>query len=188
MRNAIVLHGFPSREEYYDADHPSASNSHWLPWLQNQLLVHNVRTHTPEVFRAFELDWDSWVLEVEQYPITSETTLVGHSTGAGFWVRYLSEHPALRVDKLVLVAPWLNVDREADTAFFDFDVDNTLIDRTSEMVIFASDDDGEEIQSSVAFLREAFPQASFVPFHGRGHFIQSSMPSNQFPELLAALL
>ena len=37
-RNAVILHGQPSREEYYDPNAPSMSNAHWLPWLQAQLL------------------------------------------------------------------------------------------------------------------------------------------------------
>lgn len=38
MRNAILLHGLPSKEEYYNPDRPSSSNSHWFPWLQNYLV------------------------------------------------------------------------------------------------------------------------------------------------------
>jgi hypothetical protein len=34
--NAIIVHGCPDREEYYDPAAPSASNHHWLPWLANQ--------------------------------------------------------------------------------------------------------------------------------------------------------
>jgi predicted alpha/beta hydrolase family esterase len=188
MRNAILLHGLPSEEEYYDSKHPSASNSHWFPWLQKQLLMNNVKTDTPEVFRAFEMDWKSWVHEVEQFEITNTTTLVGHSMGGGFWVRYLTEHPEIFVDKLVLVAPWVNVNHEYDTTFFDFEVDSTIAERTKEMVIFASDDDAADVQTSVNYLRDKFPNATFRLFHEYGHFTQRSLPTNTFPELLEAIL
>jgi uncharacterized protein len=42
MKNAIILHGNPSKEEYYDPKMPSMSNAHWIPWLQAQLLTHEI--------------------------------------------------------------------------------------------------------------------------------------------------
>lgn len=32
---AIILHGMPDKEEYYDPANPSQSNRHRIPWLQN---------------------------------------------------------------------------------------------------------------------------------------------------------
>jgi len=147
-----------------------------------------IKTNTPEVFRAFEMNWDSWVKEIEQFEITESTTLVGHSMGGGFWVRYLTEHPELFVDRLILVAPWVNINHEEDTSFFDFKVDVSLIERTKEMIIFASDNDGDEVQASVRFLHDKFPNVSFRLFHGYGHFTQRSLPTNTFPELLEVIL
>ena len=84
MKNAILLHGLPSEKEYYNPDRPSSSSSHWFPWLQKQLLMKEIKADTPEVFRAFEMNWELWVKEVEQFEITENTTLVGHSMGGGF--------------------------------------------------------------------------------------------------------
>ena len=33
MKNAIILHGGPSKTEYYDPEAPSMSNINWTPWL-----------------------------------------------------------------------------------------------------------------------------------------------------------
>lgn len=90
MKNAILLHGMPDEKEYYDTTRPSASNAHWFPWLQNQLLVHDIKADTPEIPRPFDMDWNVWLKEVERFDITPNTILVGHSMGAGFWVRYLN--------------------------------------------------------------------------------------------------
>lgn len=188
MKNAILLHGLPSEEEYYNPDYPSASNSHWFPWLQKQLLISEIKTDTPEVFRAFDMNWESWVKEVEKFEITKRTTLVGHSMGGGFWVRYLSEHPEVFVDKLILVAPWVNINHEENTDFFDFEIDPSLIEHTKEMIIFASDNDGDEVQASVRFLHDKFPNVIFKLFHEYGHFTQSSLHTNKFPELLESIL
>lgn len=184
MKNAILLHGLPSKREYYDGSYPSASNSHWFPWLQKQLLINEIKADTPEVPHAFKMDWDSWVKEVERFEITPDTTLVGHSMGGGFWVRYLSEHPELFVNKLVLVAPWLNLSHEYDSTFFDFEVDPGLIEHAKEMIIVASDDDQAPVQETVKFLREKFPTVTYREFHEYGHFTMKSMGTDAFPELL----
>ena len=98
----------PLRLEYYSQDYPSLSNCHWYPWLQKQLLVHRWQPKPPEIPRVFELDYAAWVREFERYDITPQTQLVGHSCGAGFLVRWLSEHKAVKVGRVVLrVAPWL---------------------------------------------------------------------------------
>ena len=122
MKNAILLHGKPGKEEYYDSRLPSPSNYHWFPWLQKQLIVHDIKTDTPEVPMAYDPQWELWVKEVERFDIGPESLLVGHSCGSGFWVRYLSEHKDLKVDKVVLVAPSLGLGWDNRT-FFDFAID-----------------------------------------------------------------
>jgi hypothetical protein len=84
MKNAIILHGGPDKDEYYRANEPSESNKHWIPWLQAQLLKKEIAAATPEIPRSYDRNWLTWHKEVERFDITPETILVGHSTGAGF--------------------------------------------------------------------------------------------------------
>ena len=188
MKNAILLHGLADKKEYYNSNHPSASNSHWLPWLQKELLVNEIKADTPEVFREYELRYDSWLEEVERFPIGIDTILVGHSAGGGFWVRYLSEHPAIFVSKVILVAPWLNLDHEEDSAFYEFEINPTITEHTNEFIIFASDNDSEEIKDSIEYLIEKLPSIKVETFHNYGHFTQRTLKDNKFPELLRAIL
>ena len=188
MRNAILLHGLPSKEEYYNPNRPSASNSHWFPWLQKELLMKEIKADTPEVFRPYEMIYEPWVKEVERFAINKESTLVGHSMGGGFWVRYLSEHPEISVDRVILVAPWINLNHEENTRFFEFKLDPTITGRANEFIIFESDDDGEEVQNSVGYLIKKLPHATVRTFHQYGHFTQRTLKDNQFPELLKACL
>jgi predicted alpha/beta hydrolase family esterase len=188
MRNAIILHGLPSKEEYYNEARPSASNSHWLPWLQHHLMMHGIKADTPEIPTVYEPDYDVCVKEVERFDITPETTLVGHSMGAGFWVRYLTEHPEIVVDKVVLVAPWLNLDHEYDIDFFDFTLDPAISARAAEFIIFSSDNDGQPVKDTVKFLHETLPNVIIREFHEYGHFTMRSMKTDAFPELLEILL
>ena len=175
-------------EEYYNPKDPSASNSHWLPWLQKQLMVNDIKADTPEAPYSFRPEWDLWVKEAERFEITPETSLIGHSCGGGFWIRYLSEHPEIFVDKVVLVAPWINVNHEFDLTFFDFEIDPGIVSRANKFVIFVSDNDDIEVTNSINFLKEKIPEAGFVEFHNYGHFCYEDMKTNEFPELLKELV
>jgi uncharacterized protein len=189
MRNAIILHGGPSKEEYYDPKAPSMSNAHWLPWLQAQLLKKEVNTATPEVPHSFDRDWSVWNHEVERFDIGPETILVGHSTGSGFWVKYLSIHPELNVDKVILVAPWLDPYKENTKNFFDdFEIDSNMVNRTKGITIINSDNDKPGVQKTVHILREKIPNIMYKEFHNYGHFCFEDMRTVEFPELLTEIL
>jgi len=187
MRNALILHGMPSREEYFDPEAPSPSHRHWLPWLQRQLLLAGVLTQTPELPKPYEPVYEAWRDVVERFEITEETMLVGHSCGAGFLVRWLSES-SRRAGRVALVAPWLDPLHELETGFFDYSIDARLVERTDVVVVLVSRDDNDEILASVATLRDSLPGIELIELDGFGHFTDSNMTTNALPELLAALL
>lgn len=185
MKNAIILHGGPSKEEYYDPEAPSMSNAHWIPWLQGQLLKQDIPTSTPEVPRSFDRNWKTWLNEVERFDIGPETILIGHSTGAGFWVKYLSVNKDLRVDKVILVAPWLDPDHEHTKNFFDdFEIDPNFPKRTAGVTILNSDNDQESVLKTVLIMREKVKDIDYREFHNYGHFCFEDLKTNKFPELL----
>ncbi|MBI3342466.1 alpha/beta hydrolase [Candidatus Curtissbacteria bacterium] len=189
MKNAIILHGGPSKEEYYDPEVLSMSNLHWIPWLQGQLLKHDIPTATPEVPWSFDRNWKVWLKEVERYDIGPETILIGHSTGAGFWIKYLSINKNLKVDKVILVAPWLDPDKEHTKNFFDdFEIDLDFPSRTKGVTIFNSDNDQESVLKTVRILREKVKDLKYKEFHNYGHFCYSDLKTDRFPELLEEVL
>lgn len=190
MKNAIILHGKPDKAEYYDPQSRSASNAHWLPWIQSQLLKHDIAAATPEVPLAFDPQWELWCKEVERFDITPETLIVGHSCGAGFWVRWLSEHKDVKVGKVILVAPSLGIrwGDGGENFFNDFTIDPYLALRTRGFYIFNSDDDHESIHEAVAIIREKVPSTDYREFTKYGHFTEQSMGTDEFPELLEELL
>jgi len=49
MKTAIILHGMPSKKEYYNPKSSAQSNKHWLPWIQRQLILNDVLAQTPEL-------------------------------------------------------------------------------------------------------------------------------------------
>ena len=186
MKNAIILHGQPSEAEYYNLAMPSMSNAHWIPWLQGQLLKKDIPSATPEVPFAYKPDYELWKKEVERFDITPETLLVGHSRGGDFWLKWLSEHKEITVGRVVLVAPALGYLTNDDNYFGHFDIDSNVAARTDGMTVFGSDNDQEDIQSSIAEIRSKVHNVKYTEFH-LGHFTSGSMGTNEFPELLAEL-
>lgn len=188
MKNAIILHGAPEKEHYYDPKKPSESNAHWLPWLQKELLIRDIAAVTPEIPLAFEPKWNLWCREVERFDITPDTMLVGHSASGGFWLKYLSMHKELRVGKVVLVGPWLDPDKTLEEAFFAGEIDPMLVQRTDGMVVFESDDDSDSVKQSIARIKDDIEGITYRGFHGYGHFTYENLQGIAFPELRDALL
>jgi len=188
MKNAIILHGACDKEEYYSPEYPSASNFHWLPWLQKHLLINEIATTTPEISHSFEPDYSVWKREFERHDITPETILVGHSYGAGFILRWLSENSKTKIGKAVLVAPSLDPEERRSNDFFDFEMDSNLASRTKGVTIFSSTDDEESIQQSVKKILAKVENIKHVEFRDKGHFVVSSMGTDAFPELLEEVL
>ena len=182
---ALIIHGKQSVDNYFNPEIPSPSNEHWLPWLQKQLNMLGWWAQTPEMFAAHAPEYEMWCRSFDCYKLSPEITLVGHSCGAGFLVRWLSEHPDVRVGKVVLVAPSTG---PMENGFYDFAIDHGLVARTASLTIFASDNDYEAVQASVIRLRRDLPGVIYREFHNYGHFRLTEMGTRGFPELLAELV
>lgn len=152
-------------------------------------MKHEIAAATPEVPHSFDRHWPTWSKEVERFDIGPETILIGHSTGAGFFVKYLSIHKDLRVDKVILVAPWFDPDREHTKNFFDdFEIDQDLVQRTAGVTIFSSDNDQKSVLKTVQILRDKVKNIQYREFPGYGHFCIGDMKTTKFPELLDVIL
>lgn len=187
MKTAVIVHGKPNREEYFEQQSPSPSNHHWIPWLQKQLLIRDYIAQTPEMPKPWAPHYPAWKKEFERFEISEKTILVGHSCGAGFLVRWLSEHNKVRVGRVILVAPWLDPNRNQTKGFFDFTVDPQMAARTDGLAIFNSDNDGDEVQESAMLLHNTIENHYYKEFHNYGHFCMEDMGTDQFPELLELL-
>ncbi len=187
MKNAIIIHGMPSKEEYLNPKNLSASHNHWFPWIQRQLILNGILAQTPEMSTPYDAKYTEWVSVFNQYTFDENTILVGHSLGAGFLVRFLSENN-VAVGRVVLVAPWLDPDKQLDSDFFDFTIDSNLASKTKDLTVFISDDDEQEELTSVEMLKNTVLELRIKEFTGKGHFILQHMGTNEFPELFDYLL
>lgn len=187
MENSIIIHGTCGKEEYFSDKFPSLSNSHWFPWLQKQLLINNIFTQTPEMPEAYNPDYKKWKKEFERFDINEETTLIGHSCGGGFLIRWLSENK-IKVKKLILVAPWIDPERKRTIDFFDFKIDKEISNRVNEFHLFISSDDNKEILKSFEIINNNISDIKIHKFSNLRHFTFEDMNTNEFPELLNVVI
>ncbi|MEX2411172.1 MAG: alpha/beta hydrolase [Candidatus Paceibacterota bacterium] len=183
MKKAFILHGMPSKKEYYNPEVESPSNSHWIPWLQHQLNIKDVLTQAIELPHPYNPNYERWKEIFDQFDIDKESILIGHSCGAGFLVRWLSENKK-EIKKLILVAPWLDPQGELNSNFFDFEIDKELGSWVGGIHIFISEDDYDFIMESSDIITNRISEAKVKKFTNKGHFTLDDMNTRKFPELL----
>jgi predicted alpha/beta hydrolase family esterase len=187
MKKAIIIHGWPDKDEFFDPAVPSPSNNQWLPWLQKQLGMKGWDAQTPEMPDAYEPNYEKWKSVFGQFDLDEETTLVGHSCSGGFLARFLSEND-VKVGNVFLIAPWIDPTKELGEGndFFKFTLDENLAAKTASLTIFYSTDDDDVIVESVNRLK-TIEGIKIREFSDKGHFCISDGVS-EFPELLIAII
>jgi predicted alpha/beta hydrolase family esterase len=100
----------------------------------------------------------------------------------------LSINKNLKVGQVILVAPWLDPDKEHTKNFFDdFEIDPDLASRTNGLTIFNSDNDQESVQKTTKIVRNKIKDINYKEFHNYGHFCYKDLGTDEFPELLEAI-
>jgi predicted alpha/beta hydrolase family esterase len=189
MKQVILIHGQPEKEDVFGDVWPSESNSHWLPWIQKQLSRKDILCQALEMPHPYNPMYQDHCSVLDQMNISHETILVGHSLGGGFLLRYFSEYPEKIPAKIILVAPWVDTDnylKDQGNKFFDFTIDQELVKRTHIDCIYSTDD--EETLDSVYKIREALPNITCYEFTNKGHFTEPDLGTKEFPELLEIIL
>ncbi len=90
MKTALILHGMPSKEEYFDPNSSSPSNSHWLPWVQHQLLLNNILAQTPELPHPYQPVYEKWCEVFERFQIDEQDQVIGQMKRSEVYVQHLS--------------------------------------------------------------------------------------------------
>ncbi len=181
MKTAVLLHGTCDKEEYFDMDFPSPSNAHWLPWLQQRFLRSNMLCQTPEMPCPYAPIYEEWKQIFEGFNLSSLSVVVGHSAGCGFILKWLHENPQAKLDKLVLVAPWLDPFRE-EGDFLKFDMKPDALTQIDKIHLLVSVDDMESVKVSVEKIISMHPKIILHTYEGKGHFCFGNI-GNTFEEL-----
>lgn len=183
MPDVLLLHGKPSRERYEDPEVPMPHEANWFPWMAAELGRRGITAAIPVLPKPFHPEFEAWRQEVERFSVGRETSVVGHSAGAEFALRWLSEEQDVRLAKLVLVAPWADVHGKYG-GFSDYELDPGIPERVDEVVIFNSVDDSAEVNFRAHYLHDHLVPSRYVEFDNYGHFmLGNNMESVEFPEL-----
>jgi len=175
MKQTILIHGSPEPDEIVTQD---SINPDWFRWLQEKL----PNVVIPPMPLEIEVVYENWVRVFEEVSLEDQFVLIGHSCGGGFLLRYLSEHPEIKPNQVILVAPWLDAHNELDTDFMKFDIDSSIPSRM-QLDVFTSSDDYESLVDSFKILKDKIPNATYHEFSDREHFCGKK----EFPELLELL-
>jgi serine hydrolase len=186
-RQVVVIHGGDSFRTYrayraflkkFRLDFPRyrAPQSGWKKTLDATLgrKFEVIQPDMPNKLNAKYAEWKIWFEKFIPY-LNKEVILVGHSLGALFLVKYLSENRFLKkIRATFLVAPpWSEGDFYLSGNFGRF------TRRGGEVFIYQSEDDRVVRFVDFKKYRAWLPGATTRIFRRRGHFNQS-----KFPELV----
>lgn len=104
-------------------------------------------------------------------------------------MRWLSENK-VEVDKVILVAPWLDPleKKVLDNGMFDFEIDPSIVERVGDFAMFYDKSDDDYIIESVKKIEKGIKGINLVKLQNMGHFTFSDMKTNEFPELVDYLI
>jgi predicted alpha/beta hydrolase family esterase len=183
MKNAIIIHGCSSTP----AESMEFDTKHWMPWLQKELAAREIPAAIPFMPQSWAPVYGSWRAEFEKSEIGEETTLIGHSCGCAFLVRWLGDSKK-RIDKLILVAPWkIGTSSAEKRSFYDYPIDETIKSRVNKIIMFTADNEEENGKKSLEMFRSALG-GTVIELKGRGHYVMGDMQTEEFPELLEAVI
>lgn len=155
----------------------------WKPWLAQQLAGYDVLT--PSMPNKQNANFDEWSIYFEKLmPFFSDNVqLVGHSLGAMFLAKYLSQNPLnKKVRRIILVAGGYDDSTREDLGSFGLNSIGKLTDSSDDIHLLHSKDDLVVPFSELAKYQKELPGAAVHIFNGKSHFFDP-----EFPELLEIL-
>lgn len=180
---AIIIHGICDEHEYFDMDFPSPSNAHWLPWLQQKFLRSGVLCQILEMPKPYAPVYEDWATTFEQLKIDRETIIVGHSAGCGFILKWLHHHPEVKLERLILVAPWLDPKR-MHGKFLECQLDPQLQNSIGNLHVLYSKNEGVEgVSETKDLIIKTYTAAQLYIFEDKGHFCFGDLGRPEFEEV-----
>lgn len=157
-----------------------ASRRDWKNELQSQLGEGFV-VYTPQMPNKQNAKYEEWEILFKKLleAVQDGVVLIGHSLGAAFLVKYLSEHQvAKQIKSLHLLGTPFDGNMESDklVGFVRTGELSQLERQVGEIFLYHSKDDFAVPYSHFLRYQEALPSAHFRTFEDRNHFLQSEVP------------
>ena len=159
-------------------------DKHWIPWTKKQLQEKGIKVETPLMPAPWEPDYNKFKEEFEKNKVDENTTLIGHSCGCAFLVRWLGESKQ-KIDKLILVAPWKIPDEDSELKkdFYTYSIDESIKERVNKIVMFTADDEEADGKKSLKIYNESLG-GKIIELKSHGHYTFGDMGTMEFPELI----
>src|SRR3989338_1297557 len=191
MKQILIIGGgdtFATQEEYFkflqnykiDIERWKSGVDDWKPWLRGKLdgEYEVIIPVMPNKFNARFEEWKIWFEKFTPF-LKDGVVFIGHSLGASFIAKYLSENKfPKKVRAVMLVAGVYEKDSEG-YSLLSFALPEKLDLQNENTMIYHSKDDSVVPFSALENFSRALPQAKTRVFEDRGHL---NMP--EFPELL----
>jgi uncharacterized protein len=187
-KNCIIIHGCTSDAEKTMDQATRTYDKHWIPWLKRNLIAAGIKTETPLMPDPWEPSYQKFKAEFEKYEVGENTILVGHSCGSAFLVHWLGETKT-KITKLILVAPWKIPDKNdrSKTAFYNYPIDESIKLRIGKILMFTANNEEDKGKESLKIFHQTLG-GEVIELKGRGHYTMGDMGTEEFPELLKAVL
>jgi predicted alpha/beta hydrolase family esterase len=188
--DCMIIHGCPSNVAKAMNTALRTYNKHWIQWLKKELNSRGIKTQAPLMPSPWNPVYEKFRRKFEKYKVTENSTLVGHSCGCAFLVRWLGDSKQ-KVKKLILVAPWkiANKDKPLKKAFRKafYEYSESIKSRVGEIIMFTADNEKEEGKKSLEIYKNSLG-GRIIELKGRGHYIFKDMGTKEFPELLREII
>lgn len=190
-KQIVVIHGGDTFENYeiymdflrgfkIDVNRFNSEKTDWKPWLRKALGsdYEVLLPVMPNKTNAQYSEWKIWMDKLTSF-LNDGAILIGHSLGASFLAKYLSENKfPIKIKAVFLVAACSNKDTDG-YHLASFSLPSELNLQTREIYLYHSKDDPVVPFSDLEEYKKALPYAHIRVLEDRQHINQE-----EFPELL----
>lgn len=187
-KQIVIIHGgdtFETHEKYLDflnnfnidIERYKSSKNDWKPWLRESLGedYEIILPIMPNKTNAVFAEWKIWLEKIISF-LNDEIILIGHSLGASFLVKYLSENKfPKKIKGVFLVSGVFDTDTEG-YSLASFTLPQKLDLQTENIYLYHSKDDPIVPFSTLEKFKNALPQANTRAFEDRKHINQETFP------------
>lgn len=196
MKKQVVVIGggdtFENQEVYLnflknyeiDIERYKTSKDDWKPWLRQKLgeEYEVVLPTMPNKTNAKFEEWKIWFEKIIPF-LNNEVVLVGHSLGADFVIKYLSENKFSKKLKGVFLVSGVFDKDSNGYSLLSFSLPEKLDLQTENIFLYHSKDDPFVPFSALDSFMKVLPSAHFRVFEDRKHITQ-----DEFPEIVDDIL
>ena len=183
MKTAILLHGTLAN-----------SSSNWLQWLKAELEQKGFKVWVPDLPNTelpSLIEWTDYIIGNCPFDIDSNTTLIGHSSGA-VAVLILAQSLTHKIKQIISVGVYKDLDYlhevvkfHANDRFFDIPFNFEKMKQNCDNIVFIHSDDDPYCPLTHAEYLAGKTGGKLIVIPRQGHFNMEKSPDyNKFPALL----